>query len=255
MKLKNIALIIILLLAIIMIVTFIYILSSLKIIDFGSGSGTGISSSVSGDVKEVMAMSDEDAWEALTGGVLSSIPSSKSPDNAAEIEAAVKEQIVDITIPIWGWESSGSMNRVEKEATIQVNEVLAELWQSFFEDLHETDKDFVIVDVGGFRIDGLGVGQIGFKSGHTYGAAVDINPTQNPYGSGYPYSKSEWEALPETHEKYQIIYEGAPIIEIAHKYTLYWGGEWTGSNRDMMHFSFIADGKSRSQRIQDYGND
>ncbi len=209
------------------------------------------------DVKEVIAMSDEDVWKGLTGGYLTDRPSDKSPANASQIEEKVRSQIVNITVPIRAWEepsNDSNMKKVKKEVTLEVNSLLAKLWQAFFEDLYNDAPDFVISSVGCFRIDGLGTGQIGFLSAHTYGAAVDINENQNPYGSQQPYSEEQWKAMSESHAKYQTIYTGSNVIKIAHKYTLYWGGEWSGSTKDLMHFSFVCDGKSRAERIQLMGN-
>ena len=258
-KIRRISLIITILLSIMIIIGIMFVLDGVGIIDLG---GNNANSSINGvvtdaDVREVMAMSDADVWRGLTGGLLTDRPADKSPANADQIEAAVRKQIVNITVPIRAWENAGdssNMNIVKKEVTLEVNSLLAKLWTAFFNDLYNEVPNFVIVSVGCFRIDGLDVGQIGFKSAHTYGAAIDINPDQNPYGSQQPYSKSEWSKLPENHSKYQTIYVDSDVVKIAHKYTLYWGGEWSGTTKDIMHFSFIADGKSRAERIQMFGN-
>lgn len=220
----------------------------------GEGSSGGSSSVNSAEIKKIMAMSDAEVWKALTGGVLSGIPE-VAPANMAEIEAAVRAKIVDITVPIRTWENPGdssNMKKTSKDVTLQVNELLADLWKAFFTDVYNEDPDFVMASYGCFRIDGTGYGQIGFRSAHTYGAAIDLNWYEdgNPYGNQQPYTKAEWQKLPENHLKYQIIYQDSPIVKIAHKYTLLWGGEWSGSTKDIMHFSFICDGKTRAERIQ-----
>lgn len=245
------------------IITFLYLLEKLGIVNLDSNSNSAnssISSTITDpDVKEVMSMSDEEVWKGLTGGLLTGIPSDKSPSNASEIESAVRNQIVDITVPTWAWENpsdSSNMKKTTKNVTLEVNQLLAKFWTAFFQELYETDKNFVIASVGCFRIDGTGYGQIGFRSAHTYGAAIDINPYDegNPYGEEHVYTKQEWKALPENHLKYQIIYMDSPLAQLAHKYTLKWGGEWQGSTKDIMHFSFICDGSTRSERLQQYGN-
>ena len=260
-KIKIIILIYNLLIILMTFVGMILVLNELDVINVGGKNKSSTSSGgvVSAEVEEVMAMSDEDVWKGLTGGLLTSLPDSKAPSNASEIEAAVRKQIVSITVPIRVWENSGdssNMNTVKKEQTLEVNSLLADLWTAFFNDIYNEASDFVIVSVGCFRIDGTGYGQIGFKSAHTYGAAVDINAYDdgNPYGSMAPYSKSEWSSLPENHLKYQIIYTDSKVVEIAHKYTLLWGGDWSGGTYDLMHFSFIADGSSRAERQQQFGN-
>ena len=224
----------------------------------GDSTGSSVSSSVNNkDVKAVMAMQDEEMWKALTGNVLTKIPADKNPSNASEIESAVRKNVKSIKVPIRSWENpndNSNMKTVKKEVTIEVNSVLAELWKEFFEDLYKEAPKFVITSVGCFRIDGTGYGQIGFLSGHTYGAAVDINADNNPYGEKQPYTEAEWEELEENHLKYQLIYTDSPMVKVAHKYTLLWGGEWSGTTRDIMHFSFICDGSTRAERIMKYGN-
>lgn len=209
------------------------------------------------EIQEVMAMSDEDVWKGLTGGYLTDRPSDKSPSNADQIEANVRSQIVNITVPIRAWaepNDDSNMKKVKREMTLEVNGLLAKLWTAFFEDLYNDAPDFVISSLGCFRIDGLGTGQIGFLSAHTYGAAVDINWNINPYGSQQPYSEEQWKAMGEGHLKYETIYTGSDVVKIAHKYTLYWGGEWLGDTKDLMHFSFVCDGKTRAERLQLIGN-
>lgn len=260
-KIRIVTIFITILLSIMIIIGIMFVLDGVGIIDLG---GSNSNSSVNGvvtdaDVREVMAMSDTEVWKGLTGWLLTDRPADKNPANADQIEANVRKQIVNITVPTRAWENpsdSSNMNIVKKEVTLEVNSLLAKLWTAFFNDLYNEAPDFVINSVGCFRIDGTGYGQIGFKSAHTYGAAVDINWYEdgNPYGEQQPYSKSQWEAMSESHLKHQIIYTDSNVVKIAHKYTLYWGGDWTGSTKDLMHFSFVCDGKSRAERIQMFGN-
>ena len=239
----------------------LYILDGTGIVDIGvlkDVDSEGVVKDAS--VKEVMTLSDEEVWKSLTGGLLSDIPDSEEPSNAKSIEEMVKNQIVNITIPTRAWEDPEdhvNMNIVEKDVTIEVNSLLAGLWKNFFTDLYNEADDFVIESVGGFRIDGTGEGQKGFRSAHTYGAGVDINANYNPYGTksgSNPYSKKAWQEMEENHYKYMVVYQGSKVIDIAHRYTLLWGGEWTGDERNPMHFSFICDGLTRKDRIKKYGN-
>ena len=259
-KIRRVVLLITVLLSIMIIIGIMFVLDGLGIINLGGSNAYGSDfGTVSADVKEVMAMSDEEVWKGLTGGLLTDRPADKCPANADQIEANVRKQIVEITVPTRAWENpsdNSNMTIVKQDVTLEVNSLLAKLWEAFFNDLYNNAPDFVIKSVGCFRIDGYGYGQIGFKSGHTYGAAVDINAYEdgNPYGEQQPYSKSQWEAMAESHLKHQIIYTDSNVVKIAHKYTLYWGGDWTGSTKDLMHFSFVCDGKTRAERIQMFGN-
>lgn len=56
---------------------------------------------------------------------------------------------------------------------------------------------------------------------HSYGLAIDINPTQNPV---------TWNGIPKTN-----LPKG--VGRLAAKYGLVWGGNWNGSKTDAMHFS------------------
>ena len=188
-KIRIVTIFITILLSIMIIIGIMFVLDGVGIIDLG---GSNSNSSVNGvvtdaDVREVMAMSDTEVWKGLTGGLLTDRPADKNPANADQIEANVRKQIVNITVPTRAWENpsdSSNMNIVKKEVTLEVNSLLAKLWTAFFNDLYNEAPDFVINSVGCFRIDGTGYGQIGFKSAHTYGAAVDINWYEdgNPYG-------------------------------------------------------------------------
>ena len=261
-KIRRIVLIVNIVQTVMFVVGFILVLSEAGIIDVGAttnNSNSNLDLTITDpDIQEILAKTDEEVWKALTGGLLSSRPDDKSPSNADEIEAAVRKQIVDITVPIRTWENpsdDSNLNMKDSEATIQVNSFLEKFWIGFFNDLYKNCPKFAIVDVGCFRIDGLGARQIGFKSAHTYGAAVDINPDKagNTYGSTAPYSKSEWEALPENHLKYQIIYKDSPMVQVAQAYTLNWGGSWSHGTYDIMHFSFVCDGKTRAEWQQSSG--
>ena len=246
------------------IVGLLMLLDSLNLIDLGGLTEVGAGSFgtvTDAEIKDLLTMSDEEVWRGLTGGLLSEKPTETLPSNASQITAAVESQLETITVPTWAWENEGdttNLNKVTKNRSIQVNKFLAKLWTAFFTDLYNADKNFVIAEgsIGCYRVDGTGYGQIGYRSAHTYGAAIDLNWYEdgNPYGSQQPYTKEEWKALPENHLKYQIIYVGSPIVEIAHKYTLLWGGEWNGTTKDIMHFSFVCDRKTRAERIQLFAN-
>ena len=130
-KLKIIYFVVTIIFSLMTIVGIVQVLEAAGLIDLGGSSSSDSSSSgvvTDAEVKEVIAMSDEDVWKGLTGGLLTDRPADKSPSNASEIEAAVKKQIVDITVPTRAWEDSGNgsnMKIVKKEVTIQVNKLLS----------------------------------------------------------------------------------------------------------------------------------
>jgi len=57
-------------------------------------------------------------------------------------------------------------------------------------------------------------------SQHAFGLAIDVNPQQNPQGANRPSD------MP------------ANVGDIAAKHGLTWGGNWSGSTRDPMHFEY-----------------
>lgn len=80
----------------------------------------------------------------------------------------------------------------------------------------------------GYRIDSIGgyanrgnTSNPSVKSMHAYGLAIDINPSQNPYG-------------------HSLVTNMPPGVgRLAAKYGLQWGGNWN-SVKDAMHFSMVG---------------
>lgn len=64
----------------------------------------------------------------------------------------------------------------------------------------------------------------GNLSYHTYGAAVDFDPTLN--GRGVPLGKTELDKHPE-------------FVRTFERAGWTWGGRWKGENRDAMHFEAV----------------
>lgn len=92
------------------------------------------------------------------------------------------------------------------------------LYQSNFQGLID-DLDaigYIIKDMGGYNVRSIANSSV--SSFHSYGAALDINADQNPYGSTL------------------ITDMPSNIKEIASKHCLGWGGSWK-SIKDAMHFS------------------
>lgn len=109
--------------------------------------------------------------------------------------------------------------------TYQVASALATQFKAFVNELESTG--YKIKSIGGYRKAGTGGGTGPSdpdydreRYGHPYGASIDINPSQNPYG------RSLITDMPRN------------ISEIAAKHGLGWGGNWS-SVKDAMHFSAI----------------
>jgi hypothetical protein len=82
-----------------------------------------------------------------------------------------------------------------------------------------------------------GNGTTGTWSNHAYGEAVDVNPTENPYvGCGMTRDKEALSYLDRAHLRRGMV---TPAVVAAFAGAGWgWGGSWTGSTKDYMHFSF-----------------
>jgi hypothetical protein len=72
-------------------------------------------------------------------------------------------------------------------------------------------------------------------SEHAYGEAVDLNPVENPYvGCGRTRDRSSLPYLDRTRLRRGMV---TPAVVQAFRAASWgWGGDWSGSTRDYMHF-------------------
>lgn len=105
-------------------------------------------------------------------------------------------------------------------ASFQVNARFAKNFQGFVNDLE--DAGYHISNIGGYADRNVAGG--GRPSFHDQGAAIDINPRENPVEHGHVVTD-----LPKN------------VQQIAEKHGLGWGGAWTGAKKDSMHFSIASE--------------
>jgi hypothetical protein len=76
----------------------------------------------------------------------------------------------------------------------------------------------------------------GHWSEHAYGEAVDLNPVENPYvGCGMTRDKSALSYLNRSRVRPGMV---TPAVVAAFASVGWgWGGSWSGSTKDYMHFS------------------
>jgi len=76
----------------------------------------------------------------------------------------------------------------------------------------------------------------GHWSEHAYGEAIDLNPVENPYvGCGMTRDKSALSYLNRSHVRPGMV---TPAVVAAFASVGWgWGGSWSGSTKDYMHFS------------------
>jgi D-alanyl-D-alanine carboxypeptidase-like protein len=76
----------------------------------------------------------------------------------------------------------------------------------------------------------------GSWSEHAYGEAIDLNPVENPYvGCGRTRDRSSLPYLDRSRLRRGMV---TPAVVAAFRPIGWgWGGDWTGSTKDYMHFS------------------
>ena len=79
-------------------------------------------------------------------------------------------------------------------------------------------------------------GTTGSWSEHAYGEAIDLNPVENPYvGCGMTRDKTALSYLDRARMRRGMVTPA--VIQIFHDIGWGWGGSWSGSTKDYMHFS------------------
>ena len=139
-----------------------------------------------------------------------------------------------VTIPIWKVNSSGE--KYATETTVTVHKLVAQEVLLIFTEIFNDPERFPIQSIGGARYtDSLR---------HSWGCAIDINPTQNFYcrrvnGVTSALVGTHWS--PDT-DQYSIKPNGSVVRAFA-KYGWGWGGQgWSGGYYDYMHFSILSTG-------------
>jgi hypothetical protein len=76
----------------------------------------------------------------------------------------------------------------------------------------------------------------GTWSNHAYGLAVDLNPTENPYvGCGQSYDRAGRKYRDRSTHRRGMVTKA--VIDAFGSIGWGWGGSWSGSTKDYMHFS------------------
>lgn len=142
--------------------------------------------------------------------------------------------ITDVTIPVWRVNSSGE--KYSTQVSITVHKLVAQEVKLIFNEIYNDAERFPIEAIGGARFtDSLR---------HSWGCAIDINPTQNYYCRTVDGVTT---ALVGTHwspgaDQYSIS-PGGSVVRAFAKYGWGWGGQgWSGGYYDYMHFSILSTG-------------
>ena len=242
----------------------------------GGGGGSGGSDTSSDDAyiasikvsDSDQAIIDKDIVDAIhlvtNGTKYNSMADFK---NFSKVESDLKDlqknYAETITVKCWQWSSkSGSStnyDKTTKNVNITCNKAIAPIMKSIFNDIYNLPSKPVIYSSGCWVVRKMTSSDS--ASAHSFGCAIDLNASSclssgATYGNGYRQTvptKAQWESLPDCQTKYEIFYEGCPVVKVFYKYGFYWGGEWK-SSADGMHFGFIGDcgndGRKNGQRNQ-----
>lgn len=206
---------------------------------------------VSASVQEIINMSESQVWQLISEGKYSSYDEA---NKAAQANKTTEEEfwsgmLVQVEVPIWKWSDSSKTSKVSSTTKIQVNKHLSEYYKSFMTDLYNAPEQYVILIVGGynFRTKNTASGQSKNYSGHSFGATLDINWNSDGMGlKDIPYKES---SLSEP-LKSEVCSAGSNWYNIAKKYDLDWGGNWSKKSLDPMHFSLVGDNKKDTRKFE-----
>lgn len=214
-------------------------------------NGANYNPTVSASVQEIINMSESQVWQLISEGKYSSYDEA---NKAAQANKTTEEKfwsgmLVQVEVPIWKWSDSSKTSKVSSTTKIQVNKHLSEYYKSFMTDLYNAPEQYVILIVGGynFRTKNTASGPSKNYSGHSFGATLDINWNSDGMGlKDIPYKES---SLSEP-LKSEVCSAGSNWYNIAKKYDLDWGGNWSQKSLDPMHFSLVGDNKKDTRKFE-----
>jgi hypothetical protein len=222
------------------------------IVNPGSGdTGEWKPPTVSASVEQIINMSDKQVWELISEGKYSSYDEANRAAKANPLteKAFWSGLLVQVEVPVWKWSDDSKTSKMSSTTKIQVNKYLAEYYKSYMTDLYNAPEQYVISLVGGFnfRPKNTASGKSSNYSGHSFGATLDINWNTDGMGLGEtPYNASSIsEPL-----KSEVCTVGGSWYNIAKTYNLDWGGCWSKSSLDPMHFSLVGDRNKDTRKFE-----
>ena len=163
----------------------------------------------------------------------------ENPDPDFELKQKVKDRIRDIStraeaesrlvwveVPVWRLKEDGK--KVSDTETFQILDILADEVKEIFHEIYKGKEKFPIKRLIGYSWRGS------FKSLHSTGRAIDLNPEENPQvnSNGKAIVGKSWEP---NSNPYSIKPDG-DVVRTFTKRGWVWGANFR--TRDYMHFGF-----------------
>ena len=162
----------------------------------------------------------------------------ENPDPDFELKQKVKDRIKDVStraeaesrlvwveVPVWRLKDGKKVSDTER---FQILDVLANDVKEIFHEIHKGKEKFPIKNLIGYSWRGS------FKSLHSTGRAIDLNPEENPQvnSNGKAIVGKSWEP---NSNPYSIKPDG-DVVRAFTKRGWVWGANFR--TRDYMHFGF-----------------
>ena len=162
----------------------------------------------------------------------------ENPDPDFELKQKVKDRIKDVStraeaesrlvwveVPVWRLKDGKKVSDTER---FQILDVLANDVKEIFHEIHKGKEKFPIKNLIGYSWRGS------FKSLHSTGRAIDLNPEENPqvYSNGKAIVGKSWQP---GSNPYSIKPDG-DVVRAFTKRGWIWGANFR--TRDYMHFGF-----------------
>ena len=162
----------------------------------------------------------------------------ENPDPDFELKQKVKDRIKDVStraeaesrlvwveVPVWRLKDGKKVSDTER---FQILDVLANDVKEIFHEIHKGKEKFPIKNLIGYSWRGI------FKSLHSTGRAIDLNPEENPQvnSNGKAIVGKSWQP---GSNPYSIKPDG-DVVRAFTKRGWIWGANFR--TRDYMHFGF-----------------
>lgn len=138
-----------------------------------------------------------------------------------------------VTIQVKTWDLNSSNQKYSRTWNLQVNTVVVDEVKGIFEDIYNDPEKFPIHALGGARYSDT--------MRHSWGCAIDINPTENYYINYVTGATTGSFCWKNGTSPYCITPDNSVVRAFA-KYGWGWGGSGWTSSADYMHFSILASG-------------